>query len=179
MTGQIRAKSLIAAAAAAALAAGAAGAQPKPGERPELMRQLMDCRKIEDDAKRLACFDERTAAMDVAETKGDLVVVDRQQAREVRRQAFGFTLPSMSLFERGEKEEELNNVSGVVRTASTNGAGKWVIQLEDGAVWAQTDTEKVPRTPRPGMKVELRRAAMGSYFMNIDGQRAVRATRVK
>ena len=32
------------------------------------------------------------------------MVVDRDQARQVRRQAFGFSLPSISLFEKGETQ---------------------------------------------------------------------------
>ena len=50
---------------------------------------------------RLACFDAAAARLDEAEKKGDIVVVDRRQAQEVRRQAFGFTLPSLTLFDRG------------------------------------------------------------------------------
>ena len=116
--------------------------------------------------------------MDQAEAKGDIVVVDREQARSVRRQAFGFSLPSLAVFERGEAPEEIDNVTGIAKRAYQAG-GKWVIELEDGAVWQQTDTENVVRQPRPGTKVEIRRASMGSFFMNLDGQRAVRARRVE
>lgn len=164
-------------AATAAMGVSAVSAQPKAEGRTEMLQRLVDCRKVAEDAARLACYDAQVEAIDQAEAKGDIVVVDREQARAVRRQAFGFTMPSMTLFERGEKPEEVENVAGVVKSAHRGGDGKWVVELEDGAVWAQVDTEKVPRDPRPGMEVKIRKAAIGSYFMNLGGQRAVRARR--
>lgn len=177
MTGFWMRAGMAAAVAAAAVGGSAAAAQTKSEARTELLQRLVDCRKQADDAARLACYDSQVEALDQAEAKGDIVVVDREQARSVRRQAFGFTMPSMTLFERGEKPEEIDNVSGVIKSARRGGDGKWVVELEDGAVWAQVDTEKVPRDPRPGMDVKIRKASIGSYFMNIAGQRAVRARR--
>jgi len=156
-----------------------AQAQPQTTQgRAAILQSLLDCRGLSDDAARLACFDQSAAAMDQAEAKGDIVVVDREQARSVRRQTFGFTMPSMALFERGVTPEEMNNITGVAKRAY-QASGKWVIELEDGAVWQQTDTVAIGRPPRSGSKVELRKAAMGGYFMNLDGQRAVRAKRVQ
>jgi len=178
MTGYwTRAGVAAAAIAATAMGAAAVSAQPKSEGRTEVLQRLIDCRKVADDAARLACYDAQVAAVDQAEAKGDIVVVDREQARSVRRQAFGFTMPSMTLFERGEKPEEIDNVAGVVKSARRGADGKWVVELQDGAVWAQIDTEKVSRDPRPGMEVKIRKAAIGSYMMNLGGQRAVRARR--
>ena len=53
------------------------------------------------------------------------------------------------------------------------------MELEDGGVWAQTDNELIGHDPHRGSKVEIKKAAMGSFFMKIDGQRALRARRVK
>lgn len=149
-----------------------------PPGRAAVLQSLLDCRSLSEDSARLACYDQAAGAMDQAEAKGDIVVVDREQARSVRRQAFGFSLPSLAVFERGEAPEEIDNVTGIAKRAYQAG-GKWVIELEDGAVWQQTDTENVVRQPRPGTKVEIRKASMGSFFMNLDGQRAVRARRVE
>lgn len=164
---------------AGAVLAGAAGAQPKPEARAAVLQKLTDCRKVTDGATRLACYDDATASLEQAEAKGDIVVVDREQARSVRRQAFGFSLPSISLFERGEKPEDLSNVSGQVESARLNRSGKWVVKLTDGAVWEQTDTTPVARAPKAGMQVKIRKAALGSFFMNLGGQTAVRARRVE
>jgi len=162
-----------------ALLAAPGHAQPRPEGRAAVLQKLTDCRKLTDGVARLACYDEATAGLEQAEAKGEIVVVDREQAQNVRRQAFGFSLPSLSIFERGEKPEDLSNVTGQIESARLNRSGKWVVQLTDSAVWEQIDTTPVVRRPRPGMTVKIRKAALGSFFMNIDGQTAVRARRVE
>lgn len=167
--------------AAMALIAGAdqASAQAAKNARAQVFQGLMDCKAKADPTERLACYDAAVGAMDVAEKKGDIVVVDREQAKAVRSQAFGFTLPSLAMFEKGQTPEELDRVAMKVDRAYRGGDGKWVFELEGGAVWAQSDTETLFREPKAGSKVEIRKATMGGYFMNVDGQRAVRARRIK
>ena len=165
---------------AAALSAGVAFGQPAAPERAAVLRSLLDCRTVADDAARLACFDTAAGAFDRAEAQGDILVVDKEQATAVRRQAFGFTLPSLSVFERGDAESaKLDNISAQVVRATEDGAGRWTVELEGGAVWQQTDNERLARRPRAGSVAEIRTTAMGGYFMNLDGQRAVRARRVR
>ena len=64
----------------------AAPAAKAVGRAAELQK-LIDCRKIADNTQRLACFDAAAASFDQAEAKGDIVVVDREQARKVRRRS--------------------------------------------------------------------------------------------
>lgn len=163
--------------ALAATSALAAPAPAKPPSRAAVLQSLLDCRGKSDNAERLACYDGAASAMDQAEAKGDIVVVDREQARAVRKQAFGFTLPSLSLFERGEKPEQIDRVSGVIAASRADANGKWVLRLEDGAVWRQIDGESPHRDPKAGMTVEIKSASMGSYLLSVDGQRAFRAHR--
>jgi len=168
---------LVAALAVPSLAAPPTIGSAKGEGRAQMLQSLIDCRKITDNTQRLACFDQAAAAMDQAEAKGDIVVVDREQARKVRRQAFGFTLPSLSLFERGEKPEEIDTMQGKIAAARQNSGGKWVIRLEDGAVWTQVDTNEVPNTPQAGDPVTIRKAAMGSYMLSLGHHVAFRAHR--
>jgi hypothetical protein len=166
------------AAAAASPLASAAPAAVTPEGRAQTLQRLIDCRKLTDNTARLACFDEAAAAMDQAEAKGDIVVVDREQARKVRRQAFGFTLPSMRLFERGEKPEEIENVTGVIASARQVGFGKWLITLADeGGAWLQVDTTEVPFDPKAGMPVKIRKASLGSYMMSLGNRWSIRVHR--
>lgn len=171
-------RSILALLAVFALAPGAAIAQSRT-ERAAIVQKLVDCKKLTDDAARLACYDQAASALDQAEAKGDVVIVDREQARKVRRQAFGFSLPSISLFEKGEAKEEVDNFDGVVAVARRNSAGAWVIKLEDGAVWAQNQPEELFKSPKPGMKVRIRKAALGSYQMTIDNGGGFKAHRVE
>lgn len=167
---------LIAALSAPPLAAAPAAG---PRDRAQELQQLLDCRKLTDGSARLACFDQAAAVIDQAEAKGDIVVVNREQARKVRRQAFGFTLPSISLFERGEKPEEIASMDSKVAAAHRNRAGRWVITLEDGATWVQVDSADVPFDPKPGDAVKIRKASMGSYLFSLGNQRAFKAHRVE
>lgn len=163
---------------ALAFAGAANAAEPKTEARTAVFQNLMDCKGKTEAAERLACYDAAVASLDVAEKKGDIVVVDRDQARAARKQAFGFSMPSLAMFERGEKPEDLDRVTSNVTKAYQGGDRKWVVELEGGAVWAQNDSEILARAPKAGSKAEIRKASMG-YFMNLDGQRAVRARRVK
>ena len=164
---------------AAAVVASGAGAQGTAPARAQTLQKLTDCRKLTDGAARLACYDQAVGAMEQAEAKGDIVVVDREQARTVRRQAFGFTLPSISLFERGEKAEDLDNVAGKVAAFRMTSTGKWIIRLEDGATWAQVDSNDLARPPKAGMPVTIKRASMGSYMLSLGNQRAFRVNRTE
>ena len=152
-------------------------AEAPPPARAAQLQQLLDCRKLTDATQRLACFDQTAGALDQAEAKGDVVVVDREQARKVRRQAFGFTLPSMSLFSRGEKPEEITSADGVIAKARKLNTGKWEITLEDGARWVQVDLAEIPLDPKPGQKVKIKAATMGSYAMSVNNQREVKVHR--
>jgi hypothetical protein len=149
----------------------------QPVEKSPLLRELLACRAETDPQKRLACYDASSSKFEQAETKGEVVVVDRESARTMRRQAFGFSLPSLDIFDKVQGPEPIDKISSVVRSAHLGGGGKWVIELEDGAVWNQIDNEDMARDPKPGQKVEIRAAALGSYFLSVNGQRSFRAHR--
>jgi len=148
-----------------------------PAARPELLNRLIDCRAVADAAQRLACYDSATSALDAAERQGDVVVVDRAQVGEARRQLFGFQLPTISLFERGAAVEEVNAIETTLTQASRSAEGRWVFTLADGSIWRQIDSERVGFQNRPGETVRVRRASLGSYLMVVGNSRAVRVRR--
>jgi hypothetical protein len=160
--------------AAAPLAHGATRAKPA---RAAAVQSVLDCRPITDDAKRLACFDAAVGGMVEAESKGDLVTMDREQRREVRRQTFGLSLPALTLFDRGEKGEDADNLTATVAEASKGPNGRWLIQLDGGALWRQTDDADLYKTPHKGSVAVIKRGALGSFFMKIDGDSAFRVHR--
>ncbi|MDQ0463458.1 hypothetical protein QO010_001229 [Caulobacter ginsengisoli] len=161
-----------------AVLAMAAQAAPKPPGRAPVLQSVVDCRKLTDDAARLACYDAATAKLDDAEKAGDVVVVDKAQVREARKAAFGFNFQMPAFMTAGEKPEELERITAVVASARQEGmSGKWVIKLEDGAVWRQIDTVVLTRDPKKGSKAEIRTAALGSYFMKIDNNPQMRVHR--
>lgn len=162
---------LVCALATPALAASA------PAPSPQAIQKTMDCRKIADGPARLACYDSAVDALGQALGAGEVVAVDREQAREVRKQAFGFTLPSLSLLDRGEKPEEISEVRLAVQSARRMPNGKWLIQLEGGQIWRQIDSSEFSRDPKPGSQATIKKAILGSYMMMIGGKSPVRVHR--
>lgn len=148
-----------------------------PASPPASIQAVIACKAIEDAAQRLACYDEAVPKMAQAEASGDVVSVDREQRRAVRRQAFGLQLPSLSIFDRGERTEELDRVTLKVTGAHREGNGRWVITLETGAVWRQIDDVDPVHEPHAGSTAEIRKGMLGSFFMKVDGHEAMRVHR--
>lgn len=172
-------RALAATGLAAVLAVGAAqAAAPVVRDVAPALKALLDCRKIAESDKRLACYDAAVDSITAAEKKGDVIIVDRQQAQAARRQAFGLDLSALSVFDRGDKPEEVDRIAGQVTKAVRGADGRWILTLADGATWRQADDRDLSSPPKAGSKVEIRKAAAGSYLMNIDGQTAIRARRV-
>ena len=153
-------------------------AEPKP-TRSERMTQLVLCRSIAVEAQRLACFDREVAALDAAESRQDVVIVDRAQITKTRRTLFGLTLPNLSVFGDDHPDSEgMARIEGTLKSARQNPYGKWILELDDGAKWIQIDSREIALDPRPGQPIKIRRAGLGSYMANVNGQTGIRVRRV-
>jgi hypothetical protein len=178
---------LLAAGAAAVLAGHAAAASVDKVSkelRSAVLQGIVDCRAMTDADARLKCYDAAAARLDAAEASGQVVVVDREQLRQARKEAFGLTLPSLDALARGSGKlakaamgEDADRITASVKQVSRRDDGRWVIVLETGAVWRQVDDESVEHPPHPQSTAEIRKAALGSYFMKLDGQRSIRVMR--
>ena len=170
----------LAAAVILSLAAGASAQRPRPGEeRPEILSRVVQCRSIASAEERLACFDREVAAMDAAQSSGELVAMDRQQVRRTRRSLFGLAIPNLGVFgDDNEDEEQASRIESTVQSATQNNLGKWIITIEDGARWIQIDSRSLNFPPRRGQPIRIRRASLGSYFANVNNQTAIRMRRL-
>jgi hypothetical protein len=146
--------------------------------RPKPFDDVVACKLIENPEQRLACYDEKIVALDQAQQNKEIVVIDKTGMKEAKRGLFGFTLPKIAIFGDGDNADEINEIEAVAESASMSQDGKWFIVLEDGARWQQIDSKTINRRPASGLKVLIRKAAMGSYFVNIDGAPAIRMKRV-
>ena len=146
--------------------------------RPELFEALVRCRAITEDAARLNCFDAAAAALQAAAERRDVVVIDRGQVRESRRRLFGLALPRLPIFGGGDDDaEEISSIESNVTSAHQVEFGRWVVRLEDGSTWVQTDNNPIAGRPRSGQPVRVNRGALGSYMMRVNGQPGVRVRR--
>ncbi len=162
-----------------------AQAQTSEEARPAALSRLLACRTISDTAARLACFDTQVGALDQAERRRELVVVDRSQIKKARRSLFGLELPDFSLFggadktEKGSVEEEgISRIETTIAQASQGPTGRWTIVVQGGARWLQIDSRDLASPPRAGMSIVIRRATMGSYLASIDKQISIRVRRI-
>lgn len=146
--------------------------------RPPVFEELVNCRSIADAAARLTCYDAKVTAIDEAEKKDELVLADKAAMKEARRGLFGFSIPKLKIFGNDGKEDEKFELTAKIDSAYQASYGRWTIVLDSGARWVQIDSEIVRKTPVSGMEIKIREAAMGSYFANIDGARAIRMKRV-
>ena len=162
--------------AAAALVALSGSAVP-PQERAQTLAQVTACRAIADNAARLACYDAAVGTLDSAERRGEVVVMDRVQIGEARRQLFGFDLPAMPRALGPEGTAEINAIETTLQGATQTSDSHWVFRLADGGVWRQIDSGRVRFQNRPGQPVRVRKASLGSFLLTVGDSRAVRVRR--
>ena len=155
---------------------GTAAPAPTATQRAKVLQALVDCRKLTADAERLACYDRSTAVLDEAEKTGEVVVVDQAKAREVRRQAFGFNLPSLAVFNRNAKDEAVEKLETTIDTVRERANGRFSVTTTDGALWVQTDGD-LSFPPVHGQPMTITPAMLGSYFCKFNHQPAVRCKR--
>jgi len=143
---------------------------------PMPISTLLDCQHVTDSAARLACFDRASANVTQAIGRHDLLVVDREAVRSAKRSLFGFSVPNFGIF--GGDKEEVKQLDGVLAFASRNRDGGYVLGLQDGSQWSQIDDRPLAIEPRPGDKITVHRAALGSFMLNVGRMPGIRVKRV-
>src|SRR5689334_13271033 len=169
-------KYLMAAAAAGLILGGTAVAgKPVNTAVPAQIQRLLACRSVTDNAARLACFDRETQTVAGAFSGGDIVALDREKVRSTRRTLFGFHVPTLGNVFGGD---ELDQVEGVVAAVGMNRDGGFLIALQDGARWSQTDDRPIALEPQRGDKVTIKKGSLGNYFLSVGKQPGIKVERV-
>lgn len=148
-----------------------------PQERAETLARLTACRAINDGVARLGCYDAAVIALDSAERQGDVVVMDRAQISEARRQLFGFELGTLPRMFGPDGSGEIDAIETTLQGATQTSESRWVFRLADGGVWRQIDSDRVRFQNRPGQPVRVRKASLGSFLLTVGDSRAVRVRR--
>jgi len=167
---------LISAFTAVAAPTSAAVAQGASAENP-LLSGIQRCRAETDDAARLLCYDSSVGALVDATTRGNVVLVDREDVRKTRRSLFGFNLPKLPFFgDDDSKDDQPDEIELAIRSVRPIESGKYILGFEDGSTWQTTEARNI--MPKTGQKVTIKKAALGSYFIRV-GSRSVRAMRTR
>lgn len=163
--------------------ASVAAAQESPPS-PPVLDQVYACANVSAEAERLACYDAAVGRLRQAQTSGELVAVDRAQAEEIRRDAFGFSLPSLPrLFGGGFSgrddgpDQVIDEITLQIARIQRRPDGKHWIHMDNGQVWAMVDSAQSNRRMETGAQVTVRRAAVGSFMMSFGGGQALRVRR--
>lgn len=154
---------------AAALALAADPAPPVPAADA-----IENCRTVEGDAARLACYDRAAADFSTARAKKDLVVMDRASVRRTKRSLFGFSLPSFNIFGSDDDDADaVKELNAKIQSAAPFGYGYYTLTLDDGTEWQTTDRSPA-FTPRRGDAIKIKHGAFGYRASSLGGMVAVR-----
>ena len=135
--------------------------------------EIYACADIDAEGERLACYDAAVGRLKSAEEAGDVVTISRQEVEQVKKESFGFSIPSLpnfatSVFSGGDEDEIEELTLPVSRVARGNG-GSFLVYLENGQVWEQIDTKSVFYSEKRGVETAtIKTASLGSYMMKLD-----------
>jgi hypothetical protein len=148
---------------------------------PKQLANLMACRANVDATSRLTCFDHKIADLDRATQSGEVIITDRVAVQSAKRGLFGFAAPAMRLAGFGSPSgaDELKEIQTKVSQVSRTRDGELRLMFDNDGVWEQNDTKTFVLTPRPGNAAKITRGTLGSYFVSVSGQHAIKMRRVQ
>ena len=169
----------------------AAGLVALPGLAEDVSTaDVYACKEIASDTERLACYDAAVGRLKAAEDAGEVKTFTRKEVEEVKRDSFGFSIPSLPKLAFGgkddqgkDKSDELKEVTFAIKSVKAEkdlvhrDKDRLRITLENGQVWVQTDDKSV--RARSQKEARIYQASFGSYKMKLDGGLAFRVERVK
>lgn len=168
-------------------AAPAFAADKQDGNNYSPLSTLYVCADIEDPEQRLACFDTSVANLRTAEQKNEVVAIDAKAARKIKREAFGFNLPSLSKIglpklslpggkNKGKGKDEA--LVADVKSIRTKGR-VLMITLENGQVWKEVGGY-LNYIPKGDLKATIKPKSVGSFMLSLNnGKTTVRGLRVR
>lgn len=142
---------------------------------PAVYQAVLDCKAIADATLRLACYDATVETMATASTKRELVVVERAAIVQAEKGLFGLSLPNIKIF-GGNDDDAVKEIESTISSVRRDENGALIISIADGARWRQIDSQ--PQMAKVGDKIKIRKAALGSFFANINGRSGFKMTRL-
>lgn len=146
------------------LSAPLAAAQPANPPTPEALASAYRCTEIQEDASRLACYDQAIGRLRQAESQGQIVAIDRERAADLRRESFGFNLPNLARLIPGG-DSEVARIEMQVDRIDELAFGRHSFVMSNGQIWTQVEPRNVTNI-RPGDTVTVRQAALGSFMLS-------------
>lgn len=142
---------------------------------------LKQCQSVDTDDQRLKCYDAAVGRVVAATEEGDLTLFNRDEAKETRRNLFGFQIPDLGIFGgdgKDQPEDELFQ-STVTSVSLTERKAVTFTIADGGAVWRIGDPPARLRRMKAGDTVEFKPASLGTYFIRVNGRTGVRGRRIR
>ena len=153
-------------------------------------RSMKSCAAIDDPVERLSCYDTLTGRLPADTHKANIKVPDAVDPVTPGAEAVKPAVTSVepkydaeALFGLTEKqkpkEEKLDELQIRWTKRKKDGFGKWVITLENGQVWQQTDSRRFSFVD-PEHRVVIYPGVLGSFFMGEpERKNGIRVKRIK
>jgi hypothetical protein len=140
-----------------------------------------ECAALDDPAARLACFDaafpraSRTSPPEATAAAAVAAATDEPPS-EARK--FGLSTQQRKAIEPKPAQPELTATTAAVKTARRLPSGYLLIGLDNDQVWQQTEIDSHVWL-RPGDRVTIRRASLGSYLLDTPAHYSTRVRRLQ
>jgi hypothetical protein len=138
--------------------------------------EIYKCINITEGEDRLACFDASVASLQMKEEKKELLAIDAEQAREIERDSFGLSLPSLpkiGLFSRGSDADgekiddtQIYNVKSYRKTHRG-----LIVVMQNGHVWQQSNSNDPGWIPKGDLVAKIKKASLGSFFLTLENEK--------
>ena len=140
------------------------------------LNPLYICAKLVDNAARLKCYDDAVGKIAQSEEKSEIVAIDAVKMKTLKKEAFGFNLPSIpkilmpKLAQSKERAQEEDQQTLVALRLGRK-AGLSTIHMENGQVWQFLEESEIDLYSKAPWKVTIHAAALGSYILTFEGYR--------
>lgn len=114
-----------------------------PVHAQTLTPALRACERMTDSTKRLSCYDAEMRRIEASARSG---------------------APSASTQAPAAEPPPSSRISAQVTAVSRQGSGRYLVSLDNGQVWLQTQDD-LGFDPQAGDPVTIKRGALGSYWM--------------
>ncbi len=139
------------------------------------------CKTINSTTERLSCYDSAVTILQGREARKEIVTIDSNAAKTIKREAFGFALPSLpklGLPSIGSAEKGANVLEFPVRSVSKTRHGV-VLTMKNGQVWRGVNG-RLNYIPKGELTARISRGAVGSYRLSLsNGKERVRGLGVR
>lgn len=154
--------------------------QSAPSPQGNYLDRLKECQAVENNDERLACYDQAVGRVVKATEEGEVRLLDSEDVKKTRRSLFGFNLPKIGIFGGGDDEDEKELLTSTITNVRYYENDAFIFRIEEGdAVWRVSDAPMRLARVKVGDTVEFERAALGSYWVRINGQNGVKGRRIQ